>query len=50
MADSILFAVGVWLAVQVPFALFVGAIIKAGREPDPVDGEANPDIGRVSAA
>ncbi len=50
MADSILFAIGVWFAVQLPVALILGAIIRAGREPDPVDCEANPDMARVTAA
>lgn len=50
MADSILLALWVWLAVQLPLALVIGAIIRWGREPDPVDGEANHDIGRVRAA
>jgi hypothetical protein len=50
MADSIIFAVGVWIAVQVPLALLIGAIIRCGRGWDPMDGEVNPDIAAVRAA
>ena len=50
MADSILLVVGVWLAVQLPLALFIGAVIRRGRERDPVDRDANCDTWPTKAA
>lgn len=50
MADSILWVLGVWLAVQLPLALFIGAILRQGRERDPVERDANHDTCKVKAA